>query len=196
MGVTTTPNIGLKKPDDTELAEDWVNTPAHQAVNNTAIENNSTITLTSYTPTLLAQTTNPNTGVGALRGEYQNIQGFITGSFIIDFTDPGVAAGSGEYGVSLPFVADGSFHSVGANFNDVPGAFSVIGEGFIMDNSAVATSGFVALDVITKSGVSYARLLTELFTAPAKTSRFMTNTMPFTVATGDCFSGSFFYKKA
>lgn len=196
MGVTNTPNIALNKPDDTELAANWVNTPALQIDNNTKMRTNTTYTLTSYTPVIKGSTSDPNIGAGSIRGEYQNLQGFIMGSATVEFIDPSVAAGSGVYAISLPFPVDGSFHTVGSSFTTNPGANSVIGEGFIQDNSAVATSGVVALDVVTISGISYVRLITEFYTSPAKTSPFMTNTMPFTVATADCFSINFFYKKA
>lgn len=197
MVVNFTTNIGLAKPDETELAENWVNFTELQEDNNLIIIDKTDITLQTYVPVIRAQTTNPTQGSGGAQlGDYQDIEGFIIGRFLISFFSAGITAGSGEYGISLPAVADGSFHTVGTAFNSTPGSFSVIGEGYINDSSAVATSGSVALDVVTVSGVSYARLLTELFTAPAKTSRFMRDAMPFTVADGDIFTGNFCYKKA
>lgn len=198
MAVGQTTYIALNKPDDTELAKNWARLTQLQDDNNTKIENGINVTLTAYTPVLTATTTPPamgtGTGAGGV-GQYQNYNGIIQGSFVCSFVDPGVAAGSGEYAVSLPLVVDPSFHSVGTSFSATPGAFSVVGEGYFLDISTVGTSGSAAMDVVTVAGVSYVRFLTEVFTTPTKTSRFMTNTQPFTVATGDCLSGNFIYKK-
>lgn len=195
MVVAFTSNIGLAKPDDTELAKNWVNSTKLQEDNNLIIIDQMDIPVTAYTPAFVAQTVNPDTGNGNRRGEYQDIQGIISGSFIIRMVDPGVGPGSGEYAIALPFVVDNVFHNVGTAFNATPGPFSVIGEGYIYDDSAVTTSGSVALDVVTVGGVSYVRLLTEAHTTPVKTSRLMRDAMPFTLATLDKVSGSFLYKK-
>ncbi len=196
MAVNFTTNIALAKPTDTELALNWARGTKLQEDNNIIIVNEMDKPVTSYTPVLAAQTTAPTVGSGGAQlGEYQDNQGIITGTFMVSFFTAGITAGSGEYGISLPFVVDNSFHSVGTAFNAIPGQFSVVGEGFISDSSAVATSGSVALDVVTVGGVSYARLLTEAHTTPAKTSRMFRDAMPFTVADGDLFIGNFCYKK-
>lgn len=194
MAVTFTTNIGLAMPDETEMSKEWARNSKLAEDNNNIIADKMDITLTSYTPTLTAQTTPPSVGAGSIAGEYQDIEGFIMGGFVIKFTDPGVAVGSGEYAISLPFPVDGSFHSVGTAFNSTPGPFSVVGEGYFSDSSAVATSGSLALDVVTVTGVSYVRLLTQAFTG--KTARFVTNTQPVAVATADRIIGNYFYKKA
>ena len=80
--------------------------------------------------------------------------------------------------------------------NANPGQYSIIGEGYIYDASALATSGALAIDVVTVAGVSYMRLITEVFTAPVKTSRFVRDLMPITMAHQDRFTGNFIYKKA
>lgn len=198
MAVTQTTYVALNKPDDTELAKNWARLTQLQDDNNTKIETGINVPLTAYSPLLTATTTPPSMGTGTGAGgagQYQNYNGIIQGSFVCSFVDPGVAVGNGEYAVSLPFVIDPTFHSVGTSFSAAPGAFSVIGEGYLLDISTVGTSGSAAMDVVTVAGVSYVRFLTEVFTVPAKTSRFMTNTQPFAVATGDCLSGNFIYKK-
>jgi|SRR5882724_2361888 len=198
MAVSQTPYIALNKPDDTELAANWARFTMLQAANNLKVENNINIPLTSYTPVLTATTSAPNSGSGVgagPKGQYQNLNGFIMGSFSVDFVDPGVAVGSGEYAFSLPFVVDNTFHIVGTTFNDATGSLSCIGEGYILDISAVATSGTASLDVVTVAGVSYARIWTEAFTAPVKTARVFRDSMPFAVATGDNINGHFLYKK-
>lgn len=194
MAVTFTPNLALAKPDQTELALNWARGTKLQEDNNIIIAARAEKTLTAYTPTLIANTANPSIGAGTIKGEYQEIEGCIFGSFAIVFTDPGVAAGTGEYGISLPLPADGAFHSVGTTLTANPGAFSCIGEGYLLDASSVDLSGTVALDVTTIAGVSYVRLITSVFTG--KTSRVYLPGQPYTVVTGDKMAGGFIYKKA
>lgn len=196
MAITTTPNIGLVKFDESELVNNFINGFEWYEDNNLQIADKCDVNLTLYVPTITAQTTPPNVGAGARKGEYIDYQGIVIGQFSFDFTDPGVAAGSGEYAISLPFTVDNSFHSVGTAFNAAPGPYSVVGECYIYDSSALATSGGCALDVVTVAGTSYVRIITEVFTAPAKTSRFLTNAQPFTIATGDCINGNFIFKKS
>lgn len=195
MAVSFTSNIGLAKPDEAELAANWARFTQLQDDNNDIIAAKMNISLQTWTPNLIAQTSNPNLGVGVAKGDYIDVDGIVMGNFVVPFTDPGVAAGSGEFGISLPQVFDSSFHTVGTALNGAVGPNSVVGNGFIYDATSVATSGAVALDAVTIGGVSYVRLITEVFTAPAKTSRLVTNAQPFTPATGDAITGFFIYKK-
>ena len=194
MTVTFTTNIALAKPDGTEIAENWVNNIELIEDNNLIIIDKMDVNLTTYSPTLTAHTTAPNKGTGNTDGEYCDVQGFVFGNFIVEFFDAGITVGSGEYGVSLPFPVDATYHSVGTALNDAMGAFSVIGEGSIWDNSSVGNSGSVALDVVTVGGVSYVRLCLETFAG--KTSPVFRDSMPFAVANNDKFTGQFFYKRA
>lgn len=196
MAVTFTPNIGLAKPTESELALLWARTDKLQEDNNLIIMDKSDVNLVSYTPVVAAVTTPFNVGAGSVRGEYQDFQGFVMGSFLVDFTDPGVAAGSGDYAISLPFPVDPVYHIVGTSFNStvaIPGLGHCIGEGYINDASAVNTSGTIALDAVTVAGVSYARMITETYTG--KTNQVVNSAAPFVVATNDRFAGSFFYKR-
>ena len=195
MVVSFTSNIALAKPSEAELASNWVNGTQLQSDNNLIIIDKMDVNLTSYTPVLNAQTTAPGVGAGTVRGEYVDIQGFISGNFIVDFLTPGIIVGSGEYGISLPFPADGAFHIVGTAFNNTVGTASCIGEGYIFDNSAVGLSGTCALDVVTVAGVSYARIVLEQFVTIAKTSNLYRDNMPSTVGTLDRWTGQFFYKR-
>lgn len=194
MAVTFTPNLGLAKPTNSELANNWVKGTKLQEDNNLIIADRTDIGLAYYTPSVIGHLSNPSVGVGATDGQYQDIDGFIMGNFRITFVDPGVAAGSGEYGFSLPFLADGTFHTAQTALNATVGVASCIGEGYYFDASAVATSGIAAVDLVTIGGTSYARLITEAFTG--KTNRVFALANPLTFANGDRVSANFFYKRA
>lgn len=196
MVVIFTPNIGLAKPDETEVAENWVNSTKLCEDNNLLIIDKSDIAWTGYTPVIAAQTTAPSIGAGSISGKYTEFQGFIWGSFTLIFTDPGTSPGSGEYGISLPFVVDPVYHTTGTAFNGGVGGNDCIGEGYAFDASNANATGPVALDIVNVGGVSYVRMITEAHTVPAKTSRIFRDGQQFNIATGDSFSGQFLYKKS
>lgn len=193
MGVTFTPSVGLAKPDEAELAENWVNGPNYNDDNNQIIIANSNIALTFYAPSVKGSTTDPNLGAGNALGEYTNFNGFVFGRFRILFQDAGILAGIGSYGISLPLVADPVYHTVGGSLTAATGTNSCIGEAYLHDNSTPANCGLAGLDVVTISGVSYVRLVTE--TIAGKTTAVVNNNTPFTSANLDAYSGFFFYKK-
>lgn len=195
MSVTFTSNIGLAKPSETELAKEWTRNSKLMEDNNTILIDKMDINISTYTPVVRAQTTNPNLGTGETKGEYIDFQGIIIGNAMFKFLDSGISAGVGEYGVSLPFPVDGSFHAVGSALNDIP-QYSVIGEGHCYDASNINSSGSFAVDAVTISGVSYARMITEVYTVPTKTSRFITHDRIFVPVSGDGFTLNFWYKKA
>lgn len=194
MGVTSTPSIGLKKPDETELAKDWViNPPQWATVNNLAIvANTQVMAFTFYTPTIIASTLNPNLGAGGTIGEYINFNGIVFGRFRVLFQDAGIVPGSGNYGISLPQVVNATQHTVGNSLTAATGTNTCIGEAYLHDNSASVNCGLAALDTVTISGTSYARLVNE--TVAGKTTSVVSNNMPFIPANLDAYSGFFFYK--
>jgi hypothetical protein len=196
MVVAFTPNIGLAKPDESELASNWVNGSELVEDNNNIIIDEMDIVLTTYTPTFIGPTTNPNVGAGHIRGEYCKVNGYIFGTFVIRCTTPGVAAGTGAgaYGISLPELADAVFHTVGTTLADTPGTASCIGEGYMTDSDSIPNSGTLALDLVHVGGVAYMRPITEAYAG--KTVRWFGPTLPFTLATDDNLAGSFFYKAA
>lgn len=195
MAFTFTPNIALVKPDEAELAKNWARDGNLAAYNNAAMIDKTNIPLTAYTPTFIGSTTNPSVGAGTIKGEYQVTGGFVFGSFVIQFLDPGIGSGSGAgaYGISLPFELDNAYHTVGTSLSDSPGLLSCIGEGFIIDNT-VALSGTCALDAVDLGSTAYARIITETFVG--KTAKFFTPGMPMSFANQDQISGTFFYKRA
>lgn len=197
MAVTFTPNIGLAKPTEAELALEWTRNTKLNEDNNLLIIDKADVNMTTNTSgSIIAQTTPPSVGAGFCKLEWTEFQGFISGYFIVEFFSPGFAGGSGNYGIALPIVIDSTFHTVGTALNGAVGPNSIIGEAYLFDFSASATCGHAVLDAVTISGVSYVRMISELYTSPAKTSPVVQNGQPFTVADQDRFTGHFFYKKA
>lgn len=196
MGITFTPNIGLAKPDDAELAANWPDSSGICEDNNILIIDNMDVVMTAYTPTIIGPTTNPNVGAGSALGEFCNVEGFVFGNFRFSFIDPGVSAGSGSgaYGISLPTSVDSTFHNVGSALNNVSGTASCIGEGYFYDDGTIGNNGSVALDVVDVAGVDYARMITEVYAG--KTVVWVGPTFPSTVSNLDHLTGSFFYKAA
>jgi hypothetical protein len=194
MAVTFTPNIGLAKVTESELALDWARGTQLYEDNNTILEDVTDINLITTTPAVIGATTNPNFGAGSVQLEYSRIQGFVFGTFVIAAVDPGVApgTGTGAYGIALPFLADVTFHTVGAALNDVPGVASCIGEGYVLDASSIPFSGALALDIVHIAGVAYLRMITESFSG--KTTAWQGPSTPNAIATGDSFTGTFCYK--
>lgn len=200
MGVTFTTFMGFAKPDSNDLAENWVSgtgSPDYNGDNNTILLNNVPYLYQSYTPTLIGATTAPSVGAGTQQGQYADILGFIRGQVRLIFTDPGVLAGSGEWGIKLPVPVDPVYHTVGNGLVDTAGSIvgqnSCIGEGYLHDASTPANCSTCAVDCVTIAGVSYARLIIEGI--GTKTNRVFASSSPFTVVTTDAISFNFFYRK-
>lgn len=197
MGVTFTPNMGFAKPDSADLAENWVNGPNYNDDNNQILLTNTPYVLTTYVPTLIGTTTPPSVGAGVLKGQYTDHLGLIRGQVKLQFIDPGVSVGLGDWGFKLPVPVDPSYHIVGTALADsgsnLVGQLSCIGEGYLHDASTPANCSTVAVDCVTIAGISYARLVTEA--VAGKGSRLVGSTSPFVVATTDNISFNFFYKK-
>lgn len=196
MAVAFTPNIGLAKPDETEVAKNWTHVAKLAEDNNLIMIDEMDIPILAYTPSIIAPTVNPNVGAGQVLGEWQEIQGWIIGNFNVRFLDPGivVGTGTGAYGIQLPTLADTAFHTVGNALNNPTGVNTCIGEGYYSDSSAVATSGTVALDLVDVGGVHYLRMMPETYAG--KTVMYVGPTVPSSVADLDTLSGSFIYKRA
>lgn len=198
MAVTFTPNIGLAKPAEIELAREWVNAADLSDDNNLICETKMNIanTVVSSNP-IIGATTNPAVGAnGSSLLEWIKVQGFIFGTFVITAAGVGVSAGSGTgaYGIKLPELADATFHTVATSLADTPGVASCIGEAHLTVAASVATSQTLAIDIMHLTGIAYMRLITEAYTS--KTQRWVGPTFPSTLAAGDKMVGSFFYKAA
>lgn len=194
MAVTFTTNLGLAKPDESEVAKNWTHATKLAEDNNLIIIDKTDVDYLTYVPTFIGSSSNPNIGnTGTISGEYIDFQGIVIGMVAVLISGSGIANGSGIYGVSLPFVVDPVMHTVESALANAPGAASIIGEGYLTDSSVVDRSGTVAVDVATVGGVSYARFVTETYTG--KTARHFRDAMPFSLATGDQFAFNFLYKK-
>ncbi len=198
MVVNFTANIGLAKPTEDEVAKNWVTASDLHEDNKVIITNKMTLPAPqSYAATIVGPTTNPAVGsTGSITAEYYEFEGWVFGNFTAKFGGVGISSGSGTggYGISLPFQANATFHNLGNSLNSLPGGIAVVGEGYFNDASAVATSGTFAIDLLTITGVSYARMLPEGYAG--KTVRFIGASAPVALADGDAFSGNFVYKKA
>ncbi len=191
MVVNFTTYAGLAKPTESELALNWTRVQDLQEDNNVLIQNLGNADLQSYTPTFTSAGSAPGVGSGSITGDYRDLNGFIMGSFRVTIgTAPTV--GTGIYAFSLPFEADPVFHAIAPSINSTPGDYDIVGTGYLFDSSAVTTSGGVALDIVTVTGVSYVRYLVTTFAG--KSSYAYSPGVPFTIADGDVFSGSFAYK--
>jgi hypothetical protein len=197
VALSFTPNIGLTKFTESELALNWARVQNLASANNLIIIDKMDVNLITYTPALIGPTTNPSVGAGAALGEYYDFQGFIFGSFSLQFTDPGVntGTGTGAYGISLPVLLDNTFHNLGTALNNAPGPYVCVGEGYFIDASGTpASSGTTALDVVRIGGVDYLRMISEPY--GGKTVEWYGPSVPFAVQTGDQWTGQFCYKKA
>ena len=91
-------------------------------------------TYSTYTPALTAGTTNPTLGTGSIaEGRYCQEGKHVYGDLIIKFGSSGVAAGTGNYFVSLPVAARESAAGDYLGYSR--------GRGFIYDDSAAAYRG-------------------------------------------------------
>lgn len=196
MAVAFTTYLGLAKPTESELAQDWGANQKWAAKNNILVGNGGNFPFQSYTPTMIGSLTNPNLGsAGAALGEYCEFQGFVFGNFDITFSGSGVSVGtgSGAYGIKLPTAVDTTFHSVGSTLGDGPSTMSCIGEAYLYDASNINLSGTAVLDLIRLNGVDYTRLVTETYSG--KSTWYVTPNIPAALVGGDSLQGTFVYKK-
>lgn len=134
MGTTTTPNLGLIKPDKDEPMLNW---PTQLAANLDAIDPLGYVNYGRYTPLWTASTTNPTFGTdGNVEGRWIRIGPHLVIVNINLYTGtPGFLGGSGTYRLSLPFQLHSSFLSTGANGGGWP-----VGKAYFRDSGTTATS--------------------------------------------------------
>lgn len=196
MAVNFTPNIGLAKPTESEIAQDWTSNQKWAEFNNNIVAAKSYFPYQAYTPTMIAPTTDPNIGnLGTIKGQYFEFQGWVFGSFDITIQGSGISAGTGAggYGIKLPTLMDNVFHMGSTVLNNSVGSAHVIGEGCFTDASSALTCGTLAFDWARINGIDYMRPVTEVYSG--KTVQWMGPGFPVPIAAGDALSGNFAYKK-
>lgn len=135
---------------------------------------------TSYTPTLTATITPPTLGTAAVQtGRYMKVGRTILGRVFIRFGTAGVAAGSGNYIVSLPVAARSAAGSTDT--------IQTLGAGAIFDDSAVAY--FLIEAHAPTAGGTITNLAVE-------TATLVTDGSPFTWAANDFISFNMMYEAA
>jgi len=130
----------------------------------------------TFTPTWTAAITNPVIGNGTIKGRYAQIQKVVIAQYWIT-TGSTTTYGNGKYFLSLPITAATTLDS-----------YPAIGNGYIMDASA-ASSHVVASHVDNSSTTRFGLKFTG-----AGSFGDVTNTVPFTFATGDQITASIIYQ--
>lgn len=111
--------------------------------------------LQSYTPQLLATTTNPTLGTGGfIRGFYYKIfnQIFTWGEF--RFGTASINAGTGIWSITLPFAAN---TLIGAN--DTPARGQLLGSGLVWDDSSGSTRQPVITQLRTSTEMEFGTIM-------------------------------------
>lgn len=146
---------------------------------------------TSYTPSLIASTTNPTLGSGSVQqGRYyvDPITGWVHGQARITFGTSGTNAGSGNYRITLPTAIDNM------STGNTLGNSDIIGWGIIRDNGTLTQSRIVTLHMNTNSGGSGGVGTAELFIGDGATN--VNEASPFAWAASDSIAVQFAYPGA
>lgn len=170
MGATSTPNLGLIKPDLQEVIK--ANWTTQHAQNMNSIDEALRIAWDTYTPVWASSGTQPVIGSGgSIIGNYCELgKNFISVWILLRVGGTGFSAGSGNYTLSLPFNVDKTL------------AFETcFGVAHLHDdNSALNTQAGVP--VISNTGNDEIQIYTD-------SSNFSWSpTAPFTLAQGDLVS--------
>lgn len=142
----------------------------------------------SYTPVLLASTTNPTLGTGsAIAGRYwlDPITGRVWGHLWVKFGTSGVTAGNGVYRITLPVPAYG-WQSGSTGQADIWGIWSAL------DNSASSASRHGLLTRDTVDGGPNGEALANLALYDGS-NPFVTHAVPWTWAASDAITAFFDY---
>lgn len=148
------------------------------------------ISASSYTPLLLASTTNPNLGsTGQAVGSYRLYpDGRVWGRIFIRFSGSGINPGSGSYRVTLPTAAQGAISAGSTGQADIWGWFTM------RDDSNVGASrlGYLTAQSVNAGpgGVAVASLSTL-----DGTGALVNNSYPWVWADGDAIACHFDYMR-
>lgn len=143
MGTTVTPNLGLIKPDSAEPAQNW---PSQTGANSDALDAVAPIKGT-YSPTIAATGGNPViNGTSFLEGKWWRVGDHIT--TVIDlFIDEAADFGGSSWRISLPFIADLTFHNSGVLSPDPSDAIGVC------HGRGSASAGFGGTVLLANDGI-------------------------------------------
>lgn len=194
MVVSFTPNIGLAKPDLSELANNWAVGTKLAEDNNIILTQKMTFNTSSYTPVLTLAGAVQSLGTsGVATGSYYEFNGWIHGSFIYTRGTgvSGITGSTNLLGISLPVPVNGTYHRVGSSFTNQPADCDVLGSGYYLCSTDVNKSSGGAIDVIFSSGTYYARMYCEQTTGIP----FILDGNNSLFAPGDGFTANFFYKR-
>ena len=136
----------------------------------------------TYVPALTAATTNPTLGSGSSQtGWWKRVDDLIIGGGQIKFGTSGVAAGSGTYYVSLPFLVSSTFMIASSS---TAGGHAV-GLIWMRDNSApAADGGLMQIDGTAD----------KCFMEDMTTGGIVNNAAPWIWAASDVINFNFFYQ--
>src|SRR3990170_4862960 len=181
MGTTTTPNLGLIKPDRDESIKPigaFAGWAAQNALNMDALDAVFRNQSDTWTPTWTAYSSNPTIGSGgSISGKYLRIwPKFVVAWILLNVGTTGFIAGSGTYRFSLPFAMTPALTLA----NEIS-----IGKAILRD----ATSALVS----EAPAVCYDVANNNLFLRTEQGSASWSNTTPFTLAQSDRVSAFFCY---
>lgn len=135
MAVTPTDKEGMIKPDGDESV---LNFPGQNSFNMDHIDGVfRNPSLTSYTPDIETNGTQPNLGAEAVRiGYYYQILDFVVVWAYIKYGSTNFDRGSGNYGITLPVAINMNFHRHAESSN----MGSCLGQGFLQNDSNSSAS--------------------------------------------------------
>jgi hypothetical protein len=170
VGTTTTPNLGLIKPDLLESAANW---PAQNLANCTVLDDTLVGLEDTYAPSWTASSVNPAVGNGEIQGKYITFFDKLVLVWIKLRVGSTTTLGSGTYSFSLP-VAPNALIEEG----------QALGDAWLLDAGTVANR---ASGVVIKNTGSTVAIRTEAGTGNWSDSG------PFVLASGDSVQALLWY---
>jgi hypothetical protein len=182
MGTTTTPNLGLIKPDLLESIKPNGPMPgwaAQNALNMNAIDSAFHRDDDTWNPAWTGDVSNPSLGTGGfVQGRWFRVyRKMVIAWFRIYTGSSGFSAGSGTYRLDLPFTMAAAVDAIAA------GLETPIGRAYLRDDSSVIGSEIAS--------VCYAPDTNNLFLRTESGS--WAPTAPFTITNEDRVTGYFIY---
>lgn len=165
--------------------------PAQNAVNCNAIDSYmgpclTTQPLQSYTAQLTGSSIDPTLGAGGYSiGYYYRFMDWVYAWGEFRFGTSGTAPGTGIFAVNLPLIADISLVSS----NGTPARGSIVGDGFLWDDSSDAGKRPLSVQLFTPTSVCFLRTLGDT------SSEFIYSGSPITWTINDGLTWSARYRR-